>query len=146
MDDARSAAAAEALGAAAGGDRSARVRGTAAWALGQTERGAAPAGLLRALRDQDGDVRLKAAWALGQVRDAAALPALRDALARETNERTRRALVRALVHAGGRSEPALAQLLNSGDAQVREAAVRGLVGRDAFGPWPWPNPRPRPFP
>jgi HEAT repeat protein len=98
------------------------------------------------VRDASADVRLKAAWALGQVRDPAALPVLRDALAREADPRTRRALVRALVHGGGRSEPALAALLQSGDPQVREAAVRGLVGRDALGPWPWPWPRPRPFP
>jgi HEAT repeat protein len=135
-----------ALGAAAAEDRSARVRGTAAWALGQLGGRAAPAGLLRALRDPTEDVRTKAAWALGEIGDAAAQPALRDALQRETGTRTRRALVRAYMKSGGRSEGALTELLASRDAQVREAAVRGLAGHDAFDPWPWPWPRPRPFP
>ncbi|MDF1506140.1 HEAT repeat domain-containing protein, partial [Roseisolibacter sp. H3M3-2] len=124
-----------------------RVRGTAAWALGQLGGRAAPAGLLRALRDTSEDVRLKAAWALGQIGDTAAGPAVRDALERETGgARLRQALVRALLRSGERSEQALSTLLASRDPQVREAAVRGLAGRDAFNPWPWPWPRPRPFP
>ena len=122
------------------------LRGTAAWALGQLEGQAAPAGLLRALRDQSKDVRLKAAWALGQTGTAAAQPALREALGRETEARTRLALVRALMKSGERSERTLTDLLSSRDPQVREAAVRGLAGNDAFEPWPWPEPRPRPFP
>ncbi len=58
----------------------------------------------------------------------------------------RRALVRALIASGGRSEAALTELLQSSDPQVREAAVRGLAGRNSFNPWPWPWPRPRPMP
>ena len=50
------------------------------------------------------------------------------------------------MKSGGRSDAALEELLKSSDAEVRVAAVRGLVGSDAFGPWPWPWPRPRPFP
>jgi hypothetical protein len=50
------------------------------------------------------------------------------------------------MKSGGGSEAALTQLLNSSDPQVREAAVRGLAGRNSFDPWPWPWPRPRPFP
>ena len=57
-----------------------------------------------------------------------------------------RALVRALIKSGGRSEQTLTELLSSTDPQVREAAVRGLAGSEAFNPWPWPWPRPRPFP
>jgi HEAT repeat protein len=91
-------------------------------------------------------VRTKAAWALGEIGDAAAQPALRDALQRETGARTRRALMRAFMKSGGRSESALSELLASRDPQVREAAVRGLAGNNAFDPWPWPWPRPRPFP
>jgi HEAT repeat protein len=136
-----------ALGTAAAGDRSARVRGTAAWALGQLGGRAAPAGLLRALRDSSEDVRLKAAWALGEIADAEAVPVLREALERETGgTRTRGAIVRALMKSGERSEQTLSALLASRDPQVREAAVRGLAGRGAFNPWPWPWPRPRPFP
>jgi len=57
-----------------------------------------------------------------------------------------RALVRALVKSGGSSEASMSKLLESSDPVVREAAVRGLVGRERINPWPWPQPRPRPFP
>jgi HEAT repeat protein len=137
----------EILGAATS-DRSPRVRGTAAWAIGQLdENGAkAPPGLLRLLRDENADVRLKAAWALGELEDTGALPAVRDALRAEQNDRVRKALIRALMKSGERSEAALTELLTSSDPQIREAAVRGLAGRNSFDPWPWPWPRPRPFP
>jgi len=102
--------------------------------------------LQHVLKDEDDDSRLKAAWALGQIGDSTALPAIRDALKAEQNDEVRRALIRALVKSGGRSERALTELLSSPDATVREAAVRGLAGNDAFGPWPMPEPRPRPFP
>lgn len=138
----------EALGAAAGNDKSARVRGTAAWGIGQLrgEGGKAPSGLLKVLRDNDDDVRLKAAWALGQIGDPASLDAIRDVLKAEQSNEVRRALIRAMIKAGGRSEQALTELLSSSDATVREAAVRGLAGNNSFNPWPWPWPRPRPFP
>jgi HEAT repeat protein len=138
----------EALGAAAEGDKSSRVRGTAAWGIGQLrgEGGKAPAGLLKVLRDDDDDVRLKAAWALGQIGDPASLGAIRDAMKAEKSNEVRRALIRAMIKAGGRSEEALTELLSSSDATVREAAVRGLAGNNSFNPWPWPWPRPRPFP
>jgi HEAT repeat protein len=140
-------AALDILGAATS-DRSPRVRGTAAWAIGQIEdEGAkAPPGLLHLLSDTDADIRLKAAWALGQLRDASALPALRDAMRDEQNDRVRRALIRGMMKSGDRSETTMTQLLNSSDPRIREAAVRGLAGRNAFDPWPWPWPRPRPFP
>jgi HEAT repeat protein len=49
-------------------DGDARVRATAAWALGRIEDPDAVAVLARALRrDQDVDVRRNAAWALGKV-------------------------------------------------------------------------------
>jgi len=138
----------EALGQIAGSDRSSRVRGTAAWAIGQLDsRGArAPAGLLRALKDETEDTRVKAAWALGELGDVNALPAIREALRTETSEKVQRALIRALMASGGRSEADLTALLNSSDPRVREAAVRGLAGKNSFNPWPWPQPRPRPFP
>ena len=140
---------AEALGTVLASDKSARVRGTAAWALGQIEGddgGRAPAGLLQALKDESVDVRLKAAWALGQIGDSAALPAIRSAVRQEKNEKVGRALIRALMKSGERSETTLTELLNSSDPQVREAAVRGLAGGGSFNPWPWPWPRPRPIP
>src|SRR4051812_24355507 len=134
--------------ASATADRSANVRGTAAWAIGQMdEEGTkAPAGLLRLLNDDSPDVRLKAAWALGQIEDAGALPAVRDALKSEKNDRVRRALIRALMKSGEASEETLTQLLSSSDPAIREAAVRGLAGARSSDPWPWPWPRPRPFP
>lgn len=137
------------LASAAADDRSSRVRGTAAWAIGQLHGdggGSAPAGLLRVLKDDGEDARLKAAWALGQIGDAATLTPIRDALRTETSSQVRRALIRALIKSGGRSEQTLTELLSSSDPQVREAAVRGLAGNNSFNPWPWPWPRPRPFP
>jgi HEAT repeat protein len=98
------------------------------------------------LNDESEDARTKAAWALGQIGDSTAIPAIRDALKRETGTEARRALIRALMRSGERSEAALTQLLESGDPQIREAAVRGLAGRSSFNPWPWPWPRPRPIP
>jgi len=106
----------------------------------------APAGLLRLLRDESTDTRLKAAWALGQLEDVNALPAIRDALKAEKNDRVRRALIRALMKSGESSQETLSQLLTSSDPQIREAAVRGIAGARSFDPWPWPWPRPRPFP
>jgi HEAT repeat protein len=126
------------------------VRGTAAWALGQMSdddtRGTAPAALTRLLKDDSEDVRRKAAWALGNVGDVSAVPAIRDAMRVEQSSEVRRALVRALTRSGGRSEAVFTELLSSTDPKVREAAVRGLAGQNAFNPWPWPWPRPRPFP
>jgi HEAT repeat protein len=134
--------------AAATGDRNPNVRGTAAWAIGNMddEGTHAPPGLLKLLGDDDTDTRLKAAWALGQLEDATALPAIRDALKAEKNDRVRRALIRALMKSGESSQQTLTQLLSSSDPQIREAAVRGIAGARSFDPWPWPWPRPRPYP
>lgn len=70
--------------------------------------------------------------------------AIRDALVRETSNQVRRALVRALMKSGERSQATVTGLLNSNDPEVREAAVRGLAGGGSFNPWPWPRPRPIP--
>jgi FOG: HEAT repeat len=102
--------------------------------------------LLKLLGDESADTRMKAAWALGQIGDSTALPAIRAAIKAEKNEEVNRALIRALMKSGERSEAALTELIDSKDPRVREAAVRGLAGRSAFNPWPWPWPRPRPFP
>jgi len=139
-----------ALDAAALNDRSTRVRGTAAWAIGQLREdengGRASAGLVKLLKDESEDTRRKAAWALGNIGDVNAVPAIRDALKAEQSSEVRRALVRALSKSGGRSEAVFNELLSSSDPKVREIAVRGLAGNNAFNPWPWPWPRPRPFP
>ena len=134
------------LGDAVRSDRSARVRGTAAWALGQLDPRDAPRGLVDGLTDQDDDVRLKAAWSLGQIGDSSAVNAIRGALRVEKSDRARKAQIRALLRSGGQSEAVLTDLLRSSDPEVREAAVRGLAGRNSFNPWPWPWPRPRPTP
>jgi HEAT repeat protein len=138
----------EILGDIVANDRSARVRGTAAWAIGQLDdRGVrAPAGLLKALKDENEDTRLKAAWALGQLEDQTALPAIKSALNSEQNDRVKRALIRALMKSGEHSEAAMTDLLKSSDPKIREAAIRGLAGSHDPNPWPWPWPRPRPFP
>jgi HEAT repeat protein len=138
------------LDAAARNDRSSRVRGTAAWAIGQLgdgdRNGHASAGLLHVLKDESDDARRKAAWALGEIRDPATVTAIRDALKTEQNSGVRRMLVRALAKSGAGSEEAFTELLSSSDPKVREMAVRGLAGHNAFDPAPWPWPRPRPFP
>lgn len=138
----------DALGNAIENDKSSRVRGTAAWAIGQLAGHGtkAPAGLLRALKDENDDTRLRAAWALGQLGDAGMTSEINNALKAEKSDQVRKALIRALIKSGGRSEETLTELLKSSDATVRESAVRGLVGSNSFNPWPWPQPRPRPFP
>ena len=124
------------------------MRGTAAWAIGELHGDGvkAPSGLVKVLKDESDDARLKAAWALGQIGDPGTLGAIRDALKVETSAQVRKALVRALIKSGGKSEEMLTDLLRNSDASVREAAVRGLAGGESFNPWPWPWPRPRPFP
>jgi HEAT repeat protein len=110
------------------------------------ERGHVPSALLPLLRDESADTRLKAAWAIGQIGDSSAIPAIRAAIKVEQNDEINHALIRALLKSGERSEAVFTELLDSKDARVREAAVRGLAGRSSFNPWPWPWPRPRPFP
>ncbi|HEY7396275.1 MAG TPA: HEAT repeat domain-containing protein, partial [Gemmatimonadaceae bacterium] len=127
-------------------DRSSRVRGTAAWAIGQLNPERAPRALLTALRDSDDDVRLKAAWALSQIGDADVVPEVTAALKVEQRDRVRQALVRALLESGDRSSEVFSDLLQSKDKETREMAVRALAGRRGPWPWPWPWPRPRPFP
>ena len=139
------AAAAPALGEAVAGDARSEVRAMAAWALGQLELREAPAGLIKGATDADPEVRTRAAWALSEIGDARALDALRGAMRRETHAKARRAQLRAILKGGERSEQFFKELLTSEDAEVREAAVRGMAGR-GMNPWPWPMPRPRPFP
>ena len=136
------------LGDIAGNDKSTRVRGTAAWALGNVldEGGRAPSGLVKLLTDESADTRLKAAWALGQIGDSTTLGAIHAALKVESNQEVNRALIRALMKSGERSTQALTELIDSQDPRGREAAIRGLAGHNSFNPWPWPWPRPRPFP
>jgi HEAT repeat protein len=129
-------------------DRDRRVRGTAAWAIGMLRGGgqSAPPSLVRLLKDDSDDVRLKAAWALGELRDRSSLAAIREAIRTEQGRQARRALLRAYVRSGGESGESMMELLSASDPELREVAIRGLVGRGALDPWPWPWPRPRPFP
>lgn len=136
---------AEALGGILASEGDAKVRATAAWALGVIGPATAPRGLIDAVRDADEDVRQRAAWALSEIGDAAALPALRTVMERDNNDRTQRALLRALIRSG-ESEDRLVKLFDSPDARVREAVARALAGRSGVDVWPWPMPRPRPFP
>jgi HEAT repeat protein len=122
------------------------VRLRAAWALGSAEPPTAPPALLALLGDGESRVRLVAAWALYSIEDPAAAPALERALRAERDPRLQRAFVRALAALGDGSVPALRGALESADPAVRAAAVRGLAGGDAAGPWPWPWPQPRPYP
>jgi hypothetical protein len=82
--------------------------------------------------DRDAEIRLAAAWALGELEDKAALPALRAALARETDDQARKAELRALVHAGEEPEQ-LSDLLKSQDPEVRKTAIRGIAGQQGNG-------------
>ena len=93
----------------------------------------------------DKDLRVRAAWALSEIGDKDAIPALRTALSKETDPRARKAIMRALIRSGERGE-ALTQLLESKDAEVRAAAIKGIAGGRSIDVWPWPEPRPRPFP
>lgn len=126
-------------------DRSAEVRATAAWALGQLDLKHAPASLIAALKDSSADVRNKAAWAVSEIGDSTALPALRDALRRETSVDAQRMLLRALITSGEDPER-MVEWLRSPDPELREMAARALAGADAVSPWPWPWPRPIPIP
>lgn len=61
-------------------DKSARVRKSAAKALGMMKAESSVGALCQALRDEDFKVRKSAARALGRIGDAKALPSLKDAL------------------------------------------------------------------
>ena len=139
-------ASATTLGAVLDNDTSIAVRRTAAWALGQLDLRTAPRGLVAALNDSDERLRLNASWALSEIHDPLTVPALKAALAKETHKQARRAQLRGILAAGGRTEAMMAELLQSSDPSVREAAIRGVAGGHMVDPWPWPWPRPRPFP
>ena len=145
LGESRDRSHAAAIGDLLATERAPRVRATAAWALGVLEPASAPRGLTAALRDADDDVRLKAAWALSEIGDSSALPAVRSALETETVERTRRALLRALI-SSGESEEQMVRMFSSPHARDREMVARALAGRSRIDVWPWPMPRPRPFP
>jgi HEAT repeat protein len=95
--------------------------------------------------DARDNVRTAAAWAIAEIGDTRAVAPLREALRKEQHRTARRAQLRALLKSGERSEQFFKELLESEDASVREAAVRGISGR-GMNPWPWPMPRPRPYP
>ena len=134
------------LSAVLANDTSLVVRRTAAWSLGQLGIRTAPKSLIAALTDADDRLRMNASWALSEIHDPLSVPALTSALAKETHAQARRAQLRGILAAGGRAESLMAELLQSRDPAVREAAIRGVAGGRMIDPWPWPWPRPRPFP
>ncbi|MCC6241696.1 MAG: HEAT repeat domain-containing protein [Gemmatimonadaceae bacterium] len=146
LGEIESAGSAAALGTIIERDTSLEVRRTAAWALGQLDLRTAPKGLVAALTDRDDRMRLHASWALSEIRDPSTVSALKAALAKETHPQARRAQLRGILSAGGRTDAMMAELLQSNDPMVREAAIRGVAGGHRVDPWPWPWPRPRPFP
>jgi len=133
--------------AAALSDTSRGVRMRAAWAIGNAEPKQAPKALLALLSDRETEVRQIAAWALFNIQDPDAVTALDEAMRRETDRETQRALIRALASTGEKSVEAIKRLIDSKDPEVRATAIRALAGSGGGGgPWPWPWPEPRPHP
>ena len=119
----------------------------AAWAIGNAEPKQAPKALLALLSDRETEVRQIAAWALFNIQDPDAVTALDEAMRRETDRETQRALIRALASTGEKSVEAIKRLIDSKDPEVRATAIRALAGSGGGGgPWPWPWPEPRPHP
>jgi HEAT repeat protein len=136
---------AELIGARLASETSREVRATSAWALGTLGARNAPRSLIALLDDPDSRTRLQAAWALSQIGDSSALPAIQRALNVDQDERTTRALLRALVRSGASTE-ALTGMMNSRNPEVRLMAIRSMAGGGLVTPWPWPWPRPIVFP
>src|SRR5690606_12645548 len=95
---------AELIGARLDSETSMAVRATAAWALGSLGARSAPRSLIALIDDPDRRTRLQAAWALSQIGDSTALPAIRRALDVQQDERTTKALLRAMVRSGASAE------------------------------------------
>jgi HEAT repeat protein len=136
---------AELIGARLASETSREVRATSAWALGSLAAPNAPRALIALLDDPDSRTRLQAAWALSQIGDSSALPAIQRALKVDQDERTTRALLRALVRSGASTE-AITGMMNSRNPEVRLMAIRSMAGGGLVTPWPWPWPRPIPIP
>jgi beta-lactamase regulating signal transducer with metallopeptidase domain len=141
----KAASASSALNAALA-DSDQRVRIRAAWSLGTIALRSAPPGLLALLKDPSAEARRVATWAIRRSADAGAIPALRAAMKVESNDQLRVAYLRTLSVLGANSTEAIQGLLDSGDPQLREEAIRLLAGARRPDPWPWPWPDPRPFP
>ena len=90
-------------------------------------------------------MREKAAWALFRIRDPETMPAILAALRKETDKELRQGYIYALAALGERSAPAIEQLLDTKDAELRNLAIRVLAGASPLV-WPMPWPEPRPFP
>jgi HEAT repeat protein len=136
---------AELIGARLAAETSREVRATSAWALGSLGARNAPRSLIALLDDPDSRTRLQAAWALSQIGDSSTLPAIDRALKVDQDERTTRALLRALVRSGATTE-AISALMTSPNPEVRMTAIRSMTGGGLVSPWPWPWPRPIVFP
>ena len=126
-------------------DADAKVRSTAAWGLGQCDLEHAPPELGTVLADKDSHVRKMATWALFQIKDPSSEPAIEKALATETDDDTKRDMIRAIAAMGDRAPQVVEKLLDSKDPSTRAMAVHALAGDHVFV-WPMPEPRPRPTP
>jgi beta-lactamase regulating signal transducer with metallopeptidase domain len=128
-------------------DADTRVRMRAAWAIGSAGAGAAPAALAELLSDADRQTQLAALWAIKESGDRRAIPALRAALSRAAAAVDSVRVLKVLAAFGEQSAPEIERMLSSGDARVRESAIRLLAQRgSSIDPWPWPWPDPRPMP
>lgn len=104
-------------------DPSARVRKTAAWALGEVESVEGIAALTEALQDQDSKVRAKAAWALGEICHPKAGPTLAEVVRRDADAAVRTMAVWALGEIGDeRAIPVLMTAADDADPTVRDKA------------------------
>jgi hypothetical protein len=105
-------------------DESAKVRKTAAWALGEIgARGGIDALAEALLQDEDAGVRAKAAWALGEVRHPKAGPGLADAVRHDPDATVRTLAVWALGEIRDeRAIPVLRTALEDPSERVREKA------------------------
>jgi HEAT repeat protein len=118
----------QALREAATGDRDARVRAMATWAIEASRDPTIVAVLGDVLRrDDNADVREMAAWALGDIGDPASAPLLAEQLDRERSDAVIGTLAWALGSIGPETAPArLAELLSHPSHQTRLRAAWAL--------------------
>ncbi|HZS61080.1 MAG TPA: M56 family metallopeptidase [Gemmatimonadaceae bacterium] len=126
-------------------DADPKVRASAAWGLGQCDLEHAPPELGMLLSDKESHVRKMATWALYQIKDPSSEPAIEKALQTETDDDTKRDMIRAIAAMGDRAPQVVEKLLDSKDPATRAMAVHALAGDHVFV-WPMPQPRPRPNP
>ena len=113
------------------------VRAAATWASGNAQFSLAIKPLLHALEgDPSWWVRVAAARALAELRATQAVPALAETLKQAPDTPTRKAIQNALITFGSPAIPALIDLLDVSQAEVRQAAARalGTIGQESAVP------------